>query len=649
MGSRHDFARPGGGSLDRSAPENVQLAPRGSQLQKQQRQQHRVSQESTGDQSISTSSPVNSPISPAFPPQLGLAPRPQSFPYKGHRSEDISNATRGQRSGEDTVVYDDLDTLGVPEKRVRRHPMSFSARVRTLPTGMEDEPVEDRPERAEGGKQSHGGDIQGIEDPVTEASSPFNEHVRTRASSKQLNARALRPQTGRSSSSGTLITSTSGKPTRSRTVSAGHGSFLQARPKWAPDRSPLQKLELTLQDITKEEKRAQLEEAEILLRESKAGRETFGFTRGAEDTALNRLLGDAGLRDTHLAEAGLVRNLSIKQTQRIQRSATLDSRRLHELRSIHGEPGNELDYQQQRIQGEQQATSARRLSALREDLSTSRDSQAFKGDNLNAGGAVHHDNQEEVRREHDHGVFRKPDIIPVDSDRSTSDRSTKPMPKDDTRQQGSFVLAGASHSQTNGRRPFKAGGTQTNQWRSLSVDETGMHGDSSGRALPARPWSGTESAAPKNPLKISFKATAARLTVADLDLRQTIPNSRKPADKAWWESERSVPTKRRDVPERGTDASGPVSIGRVPGLVNDGKSIFSPSSHVISQETRRRIQWKVPLTAPTTRQSTAKDQLRLQRRTTLGFFDPPTLGVRIASDPLLIRVFDILLAFLILG
>ncbi|MCJ1396962.1 hypothetical protein MMC11_000154 [Xylographa trunciseda] len=42
------------------------------------------------------------------------------------------------------------------------------------------------------------------------------------------------------------------------------------RPEWAPDRSPLQKLEVKLNDISKEEKRARVQEAEQLLRESKA-------------------------------------------------------------------------------------------------------------------------------------------------------------------------------------------------------------------------------------------------------------------------------------------------------------------------------------------------------------------------------------------
>ena len=52
----------------------------------------------------------------------------------------------------------------------------------------------------------------------------------------------------------------------SRRVSSGTG----ARAEWASDRSPLQQLEGKLNDISKEEKRARVEEAEQLLRKSKA-------------------------------------------------------------------------------------------------------------------------------------------------------------------------------------------------------------------------------------------------------------------------------------------------------------------------------------------------------------------------------------------
>lgn len=55
---------------------------------------------------------------------------------------------------------------------------------------------------------------------------------------------------------------------KSRRVSAGAA---ESPTEWAADRSPLQKLEVHLNDISKEEKRARVEEAEQLLRESKTG------------------------------------------------------------------------------------------------------------------------------------------------------------------------------------------------------------------------------------------------------------------------------------------------------------------------------------------------------------------------------------------
>ncbi|RMZ83483.1 hypothetical protein DV737_g1529, partial [Chaetothyriales sp. CBS 132003] len=50
-----------------------------------------------------------------------------------------------------------------------------------------------------------------------------------------------------------------------------------SRRDWTPDRSPLQKLEVTLNDISKEEKRARVQEAEMRLRESKTQRAVRGF------------------------------------------------------------------------------------------------------------------------------------------------------------------------------------------------------------------------------------------------------------------------------------------------------------------------------------------------------------------------------------
>ncbi|KIX98899.1 uncharacterized protein Z520_05360 [Fonsecaea multimorphosa CBS 102226] len=122
---------------------------------------------------------------------------------------------------------------------------------------------------------------------------------------------------------------------------------------WAPDRSPLQKLEVTLNDISKEEKRARVQEAEMLLREreSKPARKAV---ESPQETAPVSLPTASASRSAPkreqatdqevptLEDAGLVRNLSTTQRQRLQHSTTVDNHR-PDVRSLSGEghPGFE--------------------------------------------------------------------------------------------------------------------------------------------------------------------------------------------------------------------------------------------------------------------------------------------------------------------
>lgn len=72
---------------------------------------------------------------------------------------------------------------------------------------------------------------------------------------------------------------------KSRRVSAGAA---ESPTEWAADRSPLQKLEVKLNDISKEEKRARVEEAEQLLRESNAGSRPRRSSQEIESTSHRR-------------------------------------------------------------------------------------------------------------------------------------------------------------------------------------------------------------------------------------------------------------------------------------------------------------------------------------------------------------------------
>ena len=118
-------------------------------------------------------------------------------------------------------------------------------------------------------------------------------------------------------------------PPRSRQASAAE-TEAQRRREWAPDRSPLQRLELTLDSITKEEKRARVEEAELLAREAKAGRGGDRLNQNSvrfrnRPIAKNEAPGQA--EPQSLAEAGLVRSLSNKQRDELQRSGTLERKK----------------------------------------------------------------------------------------------------------------------------------------------------------------------------------------------------------------------------------------------------------------------------------------------------------------------------------
>ncbi|KIW87680.1 uncharacterized protein Z519_11654 [Cladophialophora bantiana CBS 173.52] len=122
---------------------------------------------------------------------------------------------------------------------------------------------------------------------------------------------------------------------------------------WAPDRSPLQKLEVTLNDISKEEKRARVQEAEMLLREreSKPARGVVESPREAGPVSKPAVSANrsapkrerpADQEVPTLEDAVLVRNLSTTQRQRLQHSTMVDSHR-PDVRSLSGEghPGFE--------------------------------------------------------------------------------------------------------------------------------------------------------------------------------------------------------------------------------------------------------------------------------------------------------------------
>ena len=139
-------------------------------------------------------------------------------------------------------------------------------------------------------------------------------------------------------------------PQRSSTMQYPANLTEEQRREWAPDRSPLQKLEVKLNDISKEEKRARVEEAEMLLRESKAGRGGRRTSRDATSLVVLPPARQASIskpaEPASIKEAGLARGLSIKQRDRLQHSATVDSRK-PDVRRLSGEGRGGFEHQEQ--------------------------------------------------------------------------------------------------------------------------------------------------------------------------------------------------------------------------------------------------------------------------------------------------------------
>jgi hypothetical protein len=145
-------------------------------------------------------------------------------------------------------------------------------------------------------------------------------------------------------------------PQRSSTMQYPANMTEEQRREWAPDRSPLQKLEVTLNDISKEEKRARVEEAEMLLRESKAGRGGRRISRDVTSPAVQPPARQASINKSaepaNIDEGGLVRGLSSKQRDRLHHSATVDSRK-PDVRRLSGEGRRGFEYQEQEYNRDQ--------------------------------------------------------------------------------------------------------------------------------------------------------------------------------------------------------------------------------------------------------------------------------------------------------
>lgn len=295
---------------------------------------HNRSSTQTEAATISTLSPFASPTASSFRGD-GLAPRPPSFPYGASASSnnnDYLDKRRRRESRNKDDYYEEPSSSAPPAAPdAPRPPPPVSYKQPYSNGGSSSNSA--APNRTRSSRRSEG--------PISPGQELPEEYYRSNP--REPNSSSINATSSRRASNGKAAVRAgddefSGRRAeRAETSNQRKGSLSEAealkRREWAPDRSPLQRLELTLDSITKEEKRARVEEAELLAREAKAGR--GGERAGTQNSVRfrNRPVAKGGPESgakpepQTLPEAGLVRNLSVKQKDQLQRSGTVEKER----------------------------------------------------------------------------------------------------------------------------------------------------------------------------------------------------------------------------------------------------------------------------------------------------------------------------------
>ncbi|TGO84702.1 hypothetical protein BPOR_0475g00050 [Botrytis porri] len=282
---------------------------------------------------ISTQSPFASPVASTFRGD-GLAPRPPSFPYDTPgTSYDNDYLEKRRRRGE-SRNKDNLrgfnQTISPPiaANKPRASPSgSYNEPVASGPLFADQTPPRSRPARKSDGadtikSQETNWEVLGTSSPISERDTVQRSGTTGRGDGKGYSRR------GGHTSSGERPRRSQTSDSHTRKASYSEAAEAQGRKEWASDRSPLQRLELTLDSITKEEKRARVEEAERVIKE-KEGKPTRTVDQPTQNTVRfrNRPVAKApegGLQPERrpvIAES-LPRTSSIKSQESFTRSGS---------------------------------------------------------------------------------------------------------------------------------------------------------------------------------------------------------------------------------------------------------------------------------------------------------------------------------------
>ncbi|RDL32965.1 Metallo-dependent phosphatase [Venustampulla echinocandica] len=258
---------------------SIDSGARGNRLSSQSQSRRRSDRNSTQTEAptVSTQSPFASPTDSTFPGG-GLAPRPPSFPYGASGpsyNEEYLEKRRRRQSRDRDQAYQEPEAAepppAAPDAPRPPPPVSYKQ-----PHGLGASSSSYQP-------PAHSRSTRRSEGPVSSSQGVADEYYRSNPRREYPAAEALNSKRG-SIDKGKAPVRPNDKEwdsempekldvsRRQRRQGSGSEAPSQRRREWAPDRSPLQRLELTLDSITKEEKRARVEEAELLAREAKRGR-----------------------------------------------------------------------------------------------------------------------------------------------------------------------------------------------------------------------------------------------------------------------------------------------------------------------------------------------------------------------------------------
>ncbi len=255
-------------------------------------QQHRRASQDYRDPSGSDVSPYESSLTPEFKAQWDSATPIPSNQYSGSEYERAgpSSHTRryskgGQRSdtrrgsGFDTTSREKQHTAGsstvVPQGVSRSYSARARGTTREIESGEEfSQPIEPEVNRSHRRSNSKSAAVAGR--------SEAQDHNTTVSIPGSHSGHGLPPErSGTTSSRRYSATASSPNQFRNQNDSVSSEGSAQQRRDWAPDKSPLQNLERTFNDISKEEKRARVEEAELAARAARGSRGGSRPERGA--------------------------------------------------------------------------------------------------------------------------------------------------------------------------------------------------------------------------------------------------------------------------------------------------------------------------------------------------------------------------------